>query len=117
MSAEKEAGPNIIDAYQELVQRIEQGTGRMRTLAAFTVIVAAFLSISYLAQLALPLTGTKTQTVDLTDPALVATEIVVLGLALIWLYVGVNDLRFSSRIRREIGLARSKEKQIEQKIA
>jgi len=117
MSNEKEAGPGIIDAYQELVRKVEQGTGRMRALAILTIVVAAFLAISYLAQLALPLTGTKTQTVDLTDPTLVATEVVVLGLALVWLYVGLSDLRFSSRIMREIESARAREKEIERKIS
>jgi len=117
MGSDKEAGPSIIEAYQELVVRIEQGASRMRALAALTVVVGAFLSLSYLAQLALPLTGTRTQTVDLTDPTLIATEIVVLGLALVWLYVGISDLRYSSRIRTEIRAARLSEREIEQKIS
>jgi len=117
MSSEKEMGPDIIEAHQELVRRIEQGAGRMRTLAALSVIVAGFLTISYLAQLALPLTGTTTQTVDLTSPALVTTEVVVLGLALVWLYVGISDLRFSLRIKEEIYSARAGEKEIGKRIS
>lgn len=117
MSGEAESGPDIIDAHQELVRRIEQGAGRMRALAVLSVAVASFLAVSYVAQLALPLAGTKTQTVDLTDPALVTAEILVLALALVWLYVGVSDLRFSWRISGEIRAARAKERQLEARVS
>jgi len=117
MPEEAERGPEILDAHQELVSRIEQSAGRMRALAVVTVVVAALLSASYIIQLALPLTGTTTQTVNLTDPTLIATEVVVLALALAWLYVGVSDLRFTSRMRKEIGSARAKEKQLEGKVS
>lgn len=57
MSEEAERGPEILDAYQELVSRIEQSVGRMRALAIITVVVAVLLAASYLVQLALPLMG------------------------------------------------------------
>ena len=117
MSDDRERGPDIIDAHQELVGHIERGVRRMRVLAVLSVAVSAFLAVSYLAQLALPLTGTRTETVDLADPALVATELVVLGVALVWLYVGLSDLKFSSKMMGEIGSARAKEKEIGQSIA
>jgi hypothetical protein len=72
MSEDAECGPGILDAYQELVTRIEQSAWRMRALAAVTVAVAALLSVAYLLQLALPLSGTTIETVNLTDPTLVA---------------------------------------------
>jgi hypothetical protein len=117
MDDEKERGPGIIDAHQELVRHIEQSAGRIRILSIITLGVAAALAASYLVQLALPLTGTTTVTVDLTAPSNIVTELVVLALVLIWLYVGVSDLRFSSRIKKEINGARSKEKGIQDRIS
>jgi uncharacterized membrane protein (DUF485 family) len=117
MSDEKERGPQIVDAYQELVQRIEQGTGRMRALSIVTIAVAVVLAVSYVSQLALPLTGTVTVTVDLNDPGTVAAELIVLALVLTWLYVGLQDLRFSWRMKGEIREARTKEKEIEARLA
>ncbi len=78
--------------------------------------VAAVLTVSYLSQLALPLTGTSTVTVSLADPANVAVELVVLGLALVWLYVGVADFRFSTRVKREIKAARLKEDELKDRL-
>lgn len=117
MSDEKERGPEIIDAHQELVMHIEQTAGKIRALSIVTVVVAAVLALSYISQLALPLTGTTTVTVNLADPANILTELVILALALIWLYVGLQDLRFSSRMKREIKQARSREKEIQDRIS
>ena len=117
MSDDREKGPQIIDAHQELVRHIEQGAGRIRILSILTVVVAALLAVSYVSQLALPLTGTTTVTVSLTDPSNVAIEVVVLALALVWLYVGANDLRFSWRMKGEIRTARAKEKDIQDRIS
>jgi len=117
MSDEKERGPQILDAYQELVRRVEQGTSRMRALSIVTIAVAVVLAASYVSQLALPLTGTLTVTVNLGDPGTVAAELIVLALALTWLCVGIQDLRFSLKMKAEIREARSKEKEIENRLA
>jgi hypothetical protein len=117
MSNEKERGPGIIDAHQEMVRHIEQSAGRIRFLSSLTVGVAVLLAASYLLQLLLPLTGTTTVTVDLSAPSNIVTEVAVLALVLVWLYVGVSDLRFSLRMKKEIGGARSKEKGIQDKIS
>ena len=117
MSEEAEKGPGILDAYQEMISRIEQSAGRMRGLAALTVAVAALLSVAYLLQLALPLTGTTSETVSLTDPALIAAEVLVLALTLLWLYVGVSDLRFTTRVRGEIAAARAKERHLQDQMS
>jgi hypothetical protein len=117
MSDEMERGPEIIDAHQELVRHIEQSAGRIRILSILTLVVAAVLAASYVSQLALPLTGTKTVTVNLSDPTNVAVELVVLALSIIWLYVGLQDLRFSSRMKGEIKAARSKEKELQNRIS
>ena len=117
MDDEKERGPGILDAHQELVRHIEQSVGRIRVLSLLTIGVAVVLSVSYLLQLVLPLTGTTTVTVDLTAPSNIATELAVLILVLVWLYVGISDLRFSSRMKNEISGARLKEKGIEDRIS
>lgn len=112
MSDEKERGPAIIEAHQEMVGHIEQGARRMRALSILTEVVAAVLAFSYGLQLALPLGGTTSVTVHLTDPGNVAAELVVLGLALAWLYVGFRDLRFSSSMRRAIRVSRENEDEL-----
>ncbi len=117
MSGDRERGPEIIDAHQELVTHIERGAGMMRALSLVTIGVAMVLAVSYVSQLALALTGTRTVTVTLTDPANIAAELIVLALALVWVYVGFRDLRFSSRMRGEIRRARLKEKEIQDRMA
>jgi ABC-type nickel/cobalt efflux system permease component RcnA len=117
MGSESERGPEIIDAYQDLVRHIEQGATRMRVLSTLTSIVAAVLAVAYVSQLILPLTGTTTVSVNLTDPFNVATELAVFALAFVWLYVGIQDFRFSSKMRREILEARSKEQQVQDRIS
>lgn len=117
MSDDEERGPQIVDAYLDLVRRIEQGTGRMRALSIITIAVAVVLAVSYLSQLALPLTGTKTVSVDLSDPGTIAAELIVLALALTWMFVGIQDLRFSWRMKAEIGEARAKEKEIQDRLS
>jgi len=117
MSDDRERVPQIIDAHQELVRHIEQGAAKMRALSALTLLVAAVLAVAYVSQLLLPLTGTASVTVDLSDPVNVATELGVLALALAWLYVGLQDYRFSSRMRKGIFEARSKERQIQDRLA
>ena len=117
MSEEKERAPAIMDAHQDLVRHIEQSATRMRLLSAVTMVVGGVLAFAYITQLLLPLMGTATVTVNLSDPANVAVELIVLGLALLWLFVGAQDLRFSWRMEREIGTARAKEKEIEDRIA
>ena len=117
MSDERERASEIIGAHQELVGRIEQSARRIRALAIVTILVTAILAVSYVSQLALPLAGTSTVTVHLSDPANVALELVVLALALAWMYVGVSDFRFSSRVSAQIREARAKEKRIEERIS
>ena len=117
MSDEKERGPQIIDAYQELVLRIEQGTGRMRALSIITIAVAVVLAVSYVSQLGLLMTGTRTVTVNLGDPGTVAAELIVLVLVLTWLFVGIQDLRFSWKMKAEIRQARTEEKEIRDRLA
>jgi len=116
MSDEREDAVKVIEAHQELVTRLERTTGRMRALSLVTVLVAVFFALAYAYQLLLTFTGTKTVTVNLTDPANEATEIVVLLLALAWLYVGARDYLFSTRIKKAVGRARVNEKELEKRL-
>ena len=106
----------IIEAHQELVQHIERSSRMMRALSAATILVAAVLAVSYVFQLLLPLEGTTSVTVVLTDPGNVAAELGVLVLSLLWLYVGARDYRFSSRMRKEILAARAREAELGKRV-
>lgn len=117
MSSEAERGPRILDAHQELVRHVESSVGRIRNLSVVTMVVAAVFALSYVSQLLLPLYGQSTVTVNLMDPANVVAELVVLVLALLWLYVGFTDLRFSMRMKGEIARARAEEKQIQDRLS
>lgn len=107
----------IIEAHQVLVGHIERSTTRIRALSAVTIVVSVALSVSYIVQLLLPLFGTSSVTVNLTDPGNQAAEVVVLALVLVWLYVGARNLTFASRIRKQIQGARSSEEEIESRIS
>jgi hypothetical protein len=117
MTDDKERGREIIEAHQEMVHHIEQGAGRIRLLSAVTVVVALVLAASYVLQLALPLSGQKSVTVSLTDPGNVAAELIVLFLTLVWLYVGLRNFSFSSRMKREIEASREKEKVLSERVS
>lgn len=118
MTEERPDQVKIIEAHQELVSHIEGGSSRMRALSLVTIVVAALLSSSYVVQLAIPLaTGQTTVTVNLVDPANILVELVVLALALVWLYVGLRDYFFSTRMRRAIAEAREKERALENRIS
>ncbi|MBI3841390.1 MAG: hypothetical protein HY297_05510 [Thaumarchaeota archaeon] len=116
MTEESDARAGIMEAHQEFVAHIEGGASRMRVLSAVTVAVSAVLALSYLSQLLLPLLGTRSVTVNLGDPGVQAGELAVLAVALAWLYVGLRDLRFSSRMKKEILAARAREKEMQDRI-
>ncbi len=83
-----------------------------------TIVVSAYLFASYLYQLLLPYAGGKASvTVDLTDPVLQATELLLVVLAILWLYVGATDYLFTRKMTKAIKEARSLEKELEKKIA
>lgn len=116
MSSDGDREAEVVEAHQEMIARVEEVGGRMRALSLVTLVVAAVLAVAYASQLALPLTGITSVTVNLTDPSNVAAELVVLALALAWLYVAAEDLRFSWRMKSRIRRARSKEKEIRDRL-
>ena len=103
----------LLDAHEEFVQHIENGQARIRVLSIITIAVAFLLLASYFDQLLTPFaTGTKTVTVNLLDPTLLALEVVLILVTFAWLYVGVVNYLFSSRLGRQIKEARAREKEI-----
>ena len=114
---EKEPAVEIIEAHGSFVQHIEAGSAKMKTLSAITIIVAFLLLASYFYQLLTPFTtGTTVVTVNLLDPTLLALEAILILVTFAWLYVGVVNYLFASRLGRQIKEARAKEKEIEKKL-
>lgn len=105
-----------MEAHQELVGHLERSSGRMRALSAVTVVVALYFAAVYVFQLLLPWLGTESVTVNLADPAIKVTEVIVLALALAWLYVGAKDYLFSTRVRRVVRQARTEEKKLKDRL-
>ncbi|MDG6914678.1 MAG: hypothetical protein JRM86_06590 [Nitrososphaerota archaeon] len=107
----------ILDAHEEFVHHIESGQARIRVLSLITIGVAFLLLASYFAQVITPFaTGTRVVTVNLLDPTLLALEAVLILVTFAWLYVGVVNYLFASRLGRQVREARAREKEIERSI-
>lgn len=118
MSENVDPKVTVLETHEELIQQIERGSSKISALAWVTVVVAFVLLVAYVYQFALPFaTGTTVATVDLSDPVLQGTEVVVMLLTLAWLYVGISNLRFTRRMVRAIREVRSLEKDIEKRIS
>jgi len=114
---EKSPGVMIIETQEELIQHIEDGQARIRTLSIITVIVAFLLAASYSSQIVLPLVGgARYQTVDLLNPSLVVFELALLALSAAWLYVGLVNYLFSTRIGKQVREIRAAEQELEKRI-
>jgi len=107
----------ILDAHEDFVQHIESGQSRIRSLSIITIAVAFLLLASYFYQILTPFTTkTTTVTVNLLDPTLIGLEAVLILITFAWLYVGVVNYLFASRLGRQIKEARAKEKEIEGRL-
>lgn len=107
----------IIEAHEELIQHIENGQIRIRTLSIITIVVALLLAASYFSQILVPFTGGQQyQIVNLLDPSLIAIEVVFLILSAAWLYVGVLNYLFASRLGKQVKEIREAERELERKI-
>ena len=112
-----EPSVEIIEAHGSFVQHIEDGQARMKALSIITILVAFLLLASYFYQLITPFaTGTTVVTVNLLDPTLLALEAILIVVTFAWLYVGVVNYLFASRLGRQIKEARAREKEIEGKF-
>lgn len=107
----------IIEAHGDFVKHIEDGQARMKVLSLITIVVAFLLLASYFDQVLTPFTtGTKVVTVNLLDPTLLALEGILIVVTFAWLYVGVANYLFASRLGKQIKEARAKEKEIEGRL-
>jgi hypothetical protein len=115
---EEEPEKSVLEIHEEFLQRVEAGSSKIRALSVVTIVVAFLLTLSYVYQVASAyLTPATTVTVNLRDPVLVAFEVVLTALAVVWLYVGIRDYRFVSSLSKSISRARVLEKDIEREIS
>lgn len=116
---EEEVSPQeAAELREEVLQRVEAVGTRIKRLASVTVIVAFLLAMSYIVEMVYPYaTGSTSATVNLRDPGLVALEALLTVLALAWLYVGVSDYRFVSKLGKSIRVARARERDLEKSIS
>jgi hypothetical protein len=114
---EKSPAVMIIEAHEELVQHIEQGQSRIRLLSVITIVVAFLLAASYFSQIVLPFVGgPRYETVDLLNPSLLVFEVALLALSAAWVYVGVVNFLFSTRLGKQVVEIREAERQLQKRI-
>ena len=117
MSDEKSPAVMMLEAHEELIQRIESGQARIRALSIVTVVVAFLLAASYFSQIVLPFVGgERYQTVDLLNPSLIVFEVALVGLSAAWLYVGVVNYLFASRLGKQVREIRKAERELESRV-
>lgn len=118
MSDDRDPGVMAIEIHEEFIQHIERGGTIIKVLSLVTIVVALLLVGSYIYELLLPyVTDITSVTVNLVDPTLQATELGVLILALIWLYVGLRDFLFTRKMDKAIREIRALEKAFEKRIS
>lgn len=107
----------FIEAHEEFAQHIEAGERRIRSLSVITLVVAIFLSGSYVLQIVYPFVfGQSVVSVNLLDPTLLVLEFAGLLLTLAWIFVGATNYRFATRLGKMVREARVAEKELERKL-
>ena len=110
-------GVGVIEAHEEFKQQIEAGASKVRILGIITMGVTLLLIISYLYQLILPYSsGTRYVQVDLLDPTLAATQILLIVLVGAWFYVGVTNYLFATRMQKRVREIRAGETELEKRV-
>lgn len=94
---------------EALMLQVERYSAKVRALALATAGVTALLAASYVYQIFLGVTGPKTVTVDLSDPGLVAFEVGLVLLALVWLGLSLKNYRFVTGLSKQIEAVRGEE--------
>lgn len=115
---EKDRVPeSVIELREEVLQRVENVGARIKRLSILTLFVSALLTVSYIVEIALPyFGGSATQTVNLKDPALVAFELFLTFMVILWFFVGLSDYRFVARLSSLVAKARAQELDLEKEI-
>ena len=110
-------GIQAMELNELFLQRLEEGTGRLRFLSVVTLIVSVLLLASYASQVILPFaTGQTTVTVNLLDPGLLVFEGLLILLTVAWLYVGGLNLLWARRIGGRIKKVRAEEDKMLKRI-
>lgn len=108
---------SVIELREEVLQRVENVGNRIKRLSILTLFVSALLSVSYIVEILLPyFGGSATQTVNLKDPGLVAFELFLTFMVVLWFFVGLSDYRFVSRLSSLVAKARVQERALEKEI-
>ncbi len=106
-----------MEAHDEFIQQIENGTSKIRFLSIITVVVSLLLVASYIYQLLLPFfSSTRIVSVSLLNPGLLVMKTLLLILGAAWVYVGIINYLFSTRMGRAIQKGRAMEKEMEKRI-
>lgn len=98
-----------------LLRQVERGSAMFRSLALATTLVGLLLAIGYGIQLALAAMGTTAVTVTVSDPVLIAIELVFFALALGWLYIGLRNYRFTTKLARQVKAVRAADAELMRK--
>lgn len=117
MSEDEASRPvQVIETYEELMQKIEAISAKFTSLSAATIVVAAFLLAAYAYQMSLPLQGITKVEVNVADPGLLATEAGVALLLAALLYVALRNFFFMRRLSSAIRRIRAVQRSVEEKI-
>ena len=107
----------MLELNELFVQRIEDGTRRLKFLSVVTLVVAFLLLVSYASQVVLPFaTGQTTVTVNLLDPSLLVFEALLIALTVAWVYVGAVNFLWARRIGGRVARLRAEEDKILKRI-
>lgn len=110
-------GTQVIEAHEEFKRQIEAGSSKVRALGIITMGVTLLLIIAYVYQLVLPyFSGSRYVQVDLLDPTLVVTQILLIVLVGAWFYVGVVNYRFATRMQKRVRDVRASERELEGRV-
>jgi hypothetical protein len=116
-AGDRSPGALFIEAHEEFAQHIEASQRRIRSLSAVTLVVAVFLSASYVSQMVYPFVfGQSVVSVNLLDPSLLVLEFAALLLTFAWIYVGATNYLFATRLGKMVRAARVAEKELERKL-
>ena len=117
MSDKGEQRVASIEVQEDFLQHVEVGQRKLRNLSIITLAIAVLLGASYFTQILDPfVTGQSVVQVNLRDPTLLVLEVLILGLTLVWIYVGALNYLYYTRLAKSIKLIRAKEDELLKRI-
>jgi len=98
MTEAKGSEESLVKLLYDLFNRVEKEQRWVRAFSIFTMVVSAWMAISYLWLLSLPiLFDIKTVTVNLTDYLHLGEILLVMTVAITWFYLALRQYLFSRR--------------------